>query len=127
MFNPTLILLVPSFVVVVALAVELAGILLGACPPLSLAMIGEHRHHGLFVLCHEDLAIFLKEKHLQKVKQLKRQIEEQGEEISDSGYISVLLNCPPTRYYIQISILEAQDDITLAIIINRLHVAVVVR
>src|SRR5438477_1877231 len=60
------------------------------------------------------------EKHLQKVEGLKRQIEEQGEEISDSSYISVLLNCAPSRYDIQISILEAQDEITSAIIINRL-------
>ena len=60
------------------------------------------------------------EKHLQKVEGLKRQIEEQGEKISDSSYISVLLNCAPSRYDIQISILEAQDDTTPAIIINRL-------
>src|SRR5437773_2358686 len=60
------------------------------------------------------------EKHLQKIERLKRQIEEQGEEISDSSYISVLLNCAPTQYDIQISILEAQDDVTPAIIINRL-------
>jgi hypothetical protein len=60
------------------------------------------------------------EKHLQKVEGLKRQIEEQGEEISDSSYISILLNCAPSRYDIQISILEAQDEITPAIIINRL-------
>src|SRR5271168_4974418 len=60
------------------------------------------------------------EKHLQKVERLKRQIEEQGEKISDSSYISVLLNCAPTRYDIQISILEAQDEVTSEIIINRL-------
>ena len=60
------------------------------------------------------------EKHLQKVEGLKRQIEEQGEEISDSNYISILLNCAPPRYDIQISILEAQEEITPAIIINRL-------
>jgi len=60
------------------------------------------------------------EKHLQKVEGLKRQIEEQGEEISESSYISVLLNCAPSRYDIQISILEAQDEITPVIIINRL-------
>jgi hypothetical protein len=46
------------------------------------------------------------EKHLQKVERLKRQIEEQGEEISDSSYISMLLNCAPARYDIQISILR---------------------
>jgi len=60
------------------------------------------------------------EKHLQKVEGLKRQIEEQGEEISDFSYISVLLNCAPSRYNVQISILEAQDEITSATIINRL-------
>jgi len=37
------------------------------------------------------------EKHLQKIERLKRQIEEQGERISDSSYVSVLLNCAPTR------------------------------
>src|SRR5271155_4114551 len=60
------------------------------------------------------------EKHLQKVERLKRQIEEQGETISDSSYVSVLLNCAPPRYDVQISILEAQDDVTSTIIINRL-------
>jgi hypothetical protein len=60
------------------------------------------------------------EKHLQKIERLKRQIEEQGEQISDSSYISVLLNCAPPRYDVQISILEAQDDVTSTIIINRL-------
>ena len=60
------------------------------------------------------------EKHLQKVERLKRQIEEQGEQISDSSYVSVLLNCAPPRYDVQISILEAQDDVTSTTIINRL-------
>ena len=60
------------------------------------------------------------EKHLQKIERLKRQIEEQGERISDSSYVSVLLNCAPTRYDVQISILEAQDNVTSSIIINRL-------
>src|SRR5579859_1545039 len=60
------------------------------------------------------------EKHLQQVERLKRQIEEQGEQISDSSYVSVLLNCAPPRYDVQISILEAQDDVTSTIIINRL-------
>src|SRR5271167_401948 len=60
------------------------------------------------------------EKHLQGVERLKRQIEEQGEQISDSSYVSVLLNCAPPRYDVQISILEAQDDVTSTIIINRL-------
>src|SRR5579859_6554099 len=60
------------------------------------------------------------EKHLQQVEHLKRQIEEQGEQISDSSYVSVLLNCAPPRYDVQISILEAQDDVTSTIIINRL-------
>src|SRR5271154_5564799 len=52
------------------------------------------------------------EKHLQKIERLKRQIEEQGEQISDSSYVSVLLNCAPPRYDVQISILEAQDNVT---------------
>src|SRR5579862_4068357 len=60
------------------------------------------------------------EKHLQKVERLKRQIEEQGEKISESSYISVLLNYAPSRYDVQISIMEAQDDVTPSIIINRL-------
>src|SRR5205814_1034945 len=60
------------------------------------------------------------EKHLQKVERLKRQIEQQGERISDSSYISVLLNCAPARYDVQISILEAQHNVTSTIIINRL-------
>src|SRR5277367_2465981 len=58
------------------------------------------------------------EKHLQKIEQLKRQIEEQGEQISDSSYVSVLLNCAPARYDVQVSILEAQDDVTSGMIIN---------
>src|SRR5579859_453666 len=60
------------------------------------------------------------EKHLQRVERLKRQIEEQGETISDSNYVSVLLNCAPPQYDVQISILEAQDDVMSSIIINRL-------
>src|SRR5271155_207728 len=60
------------------------------------------------------------EKHLQKIERLKRQIEEQGEQISDSSYVSVLLNCAPARYDVQVSILEAQDDVTSGTIINRL-------
>jgi hypothetical protein len=35
------------------------------------------------------------EKHLQQIERLKRQIEEQGEEVSDSSYIGILLNCAP--------------------------------
>src|SRR5579859_2899283 len=60
------------------------------------------------------------EKHLQQVERLKQQIEEQGEQISDSSYVSVLLNCAPSRYDVQISILEVQNDVTFTIIINRL-------
>ena len=60
------------------------------------------------------------EKHLQKVEQLKRQIEEQGERITESSYISVLLNCAPSKYDTVISILEAQVDVTPRVIINRL-------
>ena len=60
------------------------------------------------------------EKHLQQVESLKRQIKEQGEKVSDSSYISALLNCAPSRYDVQVSILEAQDDVTSTIIINRL-------
>ena len=47
------------------------------------------------------------EKYLQKIERLKRQIEEQGEQISNSSYISVLLNYAPSRYDVSISILEA--------------------
>jgi transposase InsO family protein len=60
------------------------------------------------------------EKHLQRVEALKRQIEEQGERISESSYVSVLLNCAPSRYDVQVSILEAQDDVKPATIMNRL-------
>jgi len=60
------------------------------------------------------------EKHLQKVEQLKHQIEEQGEKITDSSYISVLLNCAPNKYDMVISVLEAQADVTPRLIINRL-------
>ena len=45
-------------------------------------------------------------KHFQKIERLKRQIEKQGERISDSSYINILLNYASTRYDIQISILE---------------------
>src|SRR5256714_1885184 len=60
------------------------------------------------------------EKHLQRVEALKRQIEEQGEKVSESSYVSVLLNCAPSRYDVQVSILEAHDDVKPATIINRL-------
>ena len=60
------------------------------------------------------------EKYLQKIERLKRQIEEQDEQISDSSYVNILLNCASLRYDVQINILEAQNDVTLAIIINRL-------
>ena len=60
------------------------------------------------------------EKHLQRVEGLKRQIEEQGEKVSESSYVSVLLNCAPSRYDVQVSILEAQDYVKPATIINRL-------
>ena len=60
------------------------------------------------------------EKHLQTIKRLKQQIEDQGETISDSSYISILLNCALPRYDVQISILKAQDDATPTIIVNRL-------
>jgi len=60
------------------------------------------------------------EKYLQKIERLKRQIEEQGEQISDSSYVSMLLNYTSSHYDVQISILEVQDDVTSTIIINRL-------
>ena len=60
------------------------------------------------------------EKHLQQVERLKRQIEEQGEQISDSSYVSVLLNYAPPRYNVQVSILEAQVDANPTTVINRL-------
>ena len=37
------------------------------------------------------------EKHLQMIEHFKLQIEEQGERVSDSSYISVLLNCVPPK------------------------------
>ena len=60
------------------------------------------------------------EQHLQKVQRLKRQVEEQGEKISDTVYNTILLNSVPEEYKIAVSILEAQDQLTPAIIINRI-------
>jgi gag-polypeptide of LTR copia-type/GAG-pre-integrase domain len=60
------------------------------------------------------------EHHLQRVQRLKRQVEEQGEKISDTIYNSVLLNSVPDDYKITVSILESQEKLTPTIIINRL-------
>src|SRR5579859_563131 len=60
------------------------------------------------------------EQHLQKMQRLKRQVEEQGEKISDTVYNTILLNSVPEEYKIAVSILEAQDQLTPAIIINRI-------
>ena len=63
--------------------------------------------------CHSTTAMKMTdddddmEKHLQQVELLRRQIEEQAEQILDSSYVSVLLNYAPARYDVQISILEA--------------------
>ena len=60
------------------------------------------------------------EQHLQRVQRLKRQVEEQGEKISDTVYNTILLNSVPEEYKIAVSILEAQDQLTPAIIFNRI-------
>jgi len=60
------------------------------------------------------------EKHLQWVQRLKRQCEEQGETISDTIYDGILLNSVPEDFKIAVSILELQDKLTPASIINRL-------
>ena len=60
------------------------------------------------------------EHHLQRVQRLKRQVEEQGEKISDTIYNSILLNSVPDDYKITVSILESQEKLTPTIIINRL-------
>jgi hypothetical protein len=60
------------------------------------------------------------EHHLQRVQRLKRQVEEQGEKISDTIYNSILLNSVPDEYKITVSILESQDNLTPTVIINRL-------
>jgi uncharacterized protein YeeX (DUF496 family) len=60
------------------------------------------------------------EQHLQRVQRLKRQVEEQGEKISDTVYNTILLNSLPEEYKVAVSILEAQDQLTPAIIINRI-------
>ena len=53
------------------------------------------------------------EKHLQEVERLKRQIKEQGEQISDSSCVRVFLNCAPPRYYVQISVLFLSRKVTI--------------
>ena len=60
------------------------------------------------------------EHHLQRVQRLKRQVEEQGEKISDTIYNSVLLNSVSDDYKITVSILESQEQLTPTVIINRL-------
>jgi hypothetical protein len=60
------------------------------------------------------------EKHLQRVKRLKRQVEEQGEKVSDTVYNGILLNSVPDDYNIAVNILESQDRLTPEMIINRL-------
>jgi len=60
------------------------------------------------------------EKHLQRVQRLKRQCEEQGEEISDNVYNAILLNSVPDEYRIAVSILESQEKLAPATVINRL-------
>ena len=60
------------------------------------------------------------EKHLQRVQHLKRKCEEQGEEISDNVYTAILLNSVSEEYMIAVAILESQDKLTPASILNRL-------
>jgi hypothetical protein len=60
------------------------------------------------------------EKHLTKVKRLKRQVEEQGEKITDKVYNGIILNSIPETYNVTVSILELQEQLTPDIIINRL-------
>ena len=60
------------------------------------------------------------EKHLQKVQHLKRKCEEQGEEISDNVYTAILLNSVSEEYLIAVAILESQEKLTPASILNRL-------
>jgi hypothetical protein len=45
------------------------------------------------------------------VQRLKRQVEEQGEKISDTVYNTILLNSVPEEYKVAVSILEAQDQL----------------
>src|SRR5579859_6456533 len=96
---------------------EMWTILEGRYKPKSSVTLRQQRQFNTTKMLDDDGDM---EKHLQGVERLKRQIEEQGETISDSNYVSVLLNCAPPRYDVQISILEAQDDVTSSIIINRL-------
>jgi hypothetical protein len=72
-----------------------------------------------FMMARKEDSISM-EHHLQRVQRLKRQVEEQGEKISDTIYNSVLLNGVPESYRIAVSILESQDNLTPNIIINRL-------
>jgi hypothetical protein len=58
------------------------------------------------------------ERHLQRVQRLKRQVEEQGEKVSDNIYNAILLNSVSDDYKIAISILESQQQLTPTIIIN---------
>lgn len=60
------------------------------------------------------------EKHLQIVQSLKRKCEEQGEKISDNVYVAILLNSVSEEYKIAVTILESQEKLTPASIINRL-------
>jgi hypothetical protein len=58
------------------------------------------------------------EKHLQTVQSLKQKCEEQGKAISDNIYIAILLNSISEEYKIAVTILESQEQLTLASIIN---------
>ena len=60
------------------------------------------------------------EKHLQTVQSLKRKYEGQGEAISDNVYVAILLNSVSEEYKIAVTILESQEQLTPASIINRL-------
>jgi gag-polypeptide of LTR copia-type len=62
------------------------------------------------------------EHHLQRVQRLKRQVEEQGETVSNDTYCGILLNSvsEDEKYKVVVDILESQDELTPTTIINRL-------
>src|SRR5271154_236933 len=62
------------------------------------------------------------EGHLQRVQRLKRQVEEQGETVSNDTYCGILLNSvdDDDDYKVVVDILESQETLTPTMIINRL-------
>jgi len=65
---------------------------------------------------------FSMEQHLQRVQRLKRKVEEQGETVSPESYCGILLNsvADDEKYKTIVDILESQEDLKPAMIINRL-------